>query len=865
MKHSFYSWFCSGLAGLLCCPFLSAAEPKPVLDFDFSKSNKGVISDKAGSGLTLKLGKDATIEDGALVLNPSEDSFAAADNIAFRKWADKLRQNEIASCFWIRFDEGTFKPAKNANKASLGLFDCFVDEQGRLCVKVFTKKTSLMKPIVLPSKFKVEYGKWYHVEFSYSMNERRVKLYVDGKFQMENDKLIMPEPEVEFLKIGDGFRGAVKDLKFYDAALESEELALSDATADDYEVLKKQAAEIATAAKNVNLKSWALELSGTANIYKANVGKVSIAAVKRLKKSLSNAKALADGIAANPQKTVSDSVVTTYVTPATTQALYLPYDLPENGKLTNHINVIMAQNEYETASVVVVPFKPVKNFTLKISDLKNGSNVLKADDIDIKLVKRWWQAGGAWQSYHIDMYYRLLTPEFLLNDDRIITTDDFRRTNQMLMHCPGGDVTLEISDFAYQNEWNDGHKLNWFYDAPTLQPLQLKESGRNQQYMITIHAPKGTAPGFYDGTVSLIGEGKEIGKMSISVRVLPFELPRPRTYADSGKIYMSHVNSYNGVEPTLVNAIKHNMFHLNGVASTPENILLCKKLGYPLDIFFTSIRGVGMPAFGGPAEKITPALQKRMEQMAIAPVLRYEKMFEKYSGLKDYEYYVCWTSESAWYGSIALNPDQISTMLHSRTHAKLFSHGMTYDIPCFSIGAYDMDSSTTICREYSDIWHAAGGRNITYADPFPGAENPGLMRRSLGLRLYKTNRFDGHMMHGYIESQMNEFTKYPGGDGDYRTFDMGVVQRDGFINNLSIIGYREGFDDVRYASLMKMQAEDALKNSKDELVVREAKRQLAWLERINGDKIDMDTFRSNVQYRILVLADLIKARSTKGK
>lgn len=306
----------------------------------------------------------------------------------------------------------------------------------------------------------------------------------------------------------------------------------------------------------------------------------------------------------------------------------------------------------------------------------------------------------------------------------------------------------------------------------------------------------------------------------------------------------------------------HNLNHLTSVACSVDALKESVRIGYPMDIVFVRSMKSGIPQFGGPEDQITPALEERRKNMAVAEMLRWQKRFEKYTGRKDYTAYVCSSSEDDRYVAVSLWRDQLSRLLNERTHFKLFSHGMRDSVPFFAPGILDMDVASLIRVDYPGIWHAANGRVLSYGFPFPGPENPGLMRRTLGLEHYKY-KYDGHMMHGYMSSQFNEFTNYPNGDGDYRTFCIAYPQRGSFINRLPILGIREGYDDVRYASLMKMQAEKAMKTSKDELVVREAKRQLAWLERVNGDKFDMDNFRSNVQYRILVLQNLIKERGGK--
>ncbi len=864
MKRSMLGLFGSGLAGVFCASVIaSAAEPAPVLDFDFAKSENGVIRDGASSGLRLTLGEDAEIEDNALVLTPSEDSFAAADEAAFRNWAKKLDTREISAAFWIRFDEGgIFASPRNADKASLGLFDCFRTEDGRIGITVFTKKTELMKPVTMYSKVKAEYGKWYHVEFSYSMNRRRYALYIDGKFQMENDRLIIPVPAVGELKLGDGFRGAVRDLKFYDAALENEELSISGATADDYDKLKAEAQSIAV--KNIYLQAMCRELANRAVSCKGKIGKVSTAAYKRLAKAIGNAKAVAEGI--SKENTVSDKVVTAYVTPATTNALYLPYDLPENGSISNQVNIVAAQDEFETASVIIFPFRPVKQFTMSMTDLKNGKNVIPGKSADIKIVKRWYRTGGAWMTYHVDLYTRVLTPDNMVYDDSLFEVDEFRRTNKVRLAYPSGTEYVDISEFLYYREWLKDHMLAAFKDAETLQPADLKEAGRNLQYMITLKVPKGTAPGLYTGKLNLTADGKNAGTMDVNLKVLPFVLPQPKTYDNTANPYISHVNYSTGTEECLKFAMDHNMMHLARVANNKDAIRLSKKVGYPLEIIFDSpdgFRGEGWD-FGGPESKRTPEYNAQMERMALAPFLRLEKDIETITGKKDFILYRVQTSEASHYNAVSQGPDQLSEVLNSKTRTRLFSHGMTKNLLAFSPGIYDMDSATNRLREWADVWHAAGGRAITYAHPFPGPESPGLMRRTLGLELYKHDRYDGHMMHGFVGTQLNEFTKYPGGDGDYRNFDMALQTGDGrLMESTSALGYREAFDDVRYATALKVQAENALKNSKDELVRKEAKRQLAWLERVDGIMMDMDAFRANAQYRIVTLQNLINER--KGK
>lgn len=756
---------------------------------------------------------------------------------------------EFAAAFGIKFPM-----IFGSKEADFGLFKCYVDDNGYLAVQITPKRTEMLKPLVLTSKVKVKSGTWYHVELSCSMNSRRAALYVDGHFQVENDQILIPAPEALPIAEDAEFGGEVRDLKIYDAALFSEELAYADSA--DYADWQKRAQAVAANQKNQYLASWAKELAG--RFEKVDRSKITIAAYKRWKTAIKNAEKVAS------EEDLKNEPVKAIVTPATTQALYLPFDQPES---LGQIEIVMAKDEYESASVIAYPLVPVKNFTIRMTPLRDGSNVLPA--ADIKLVKRWYRTGGAWMSYHTDLYSRLLTPDMLLHDDKLVKVNEFRRTNQFLMKYPTGPKYQDVSDFGYNRQWLKNGLQNYVQDAPTLQPLDLTESGRNQQYIITYHAPKDAAPGIYSGLVEMLADGKKIGDIPVRVRVLPFILPQPATYDDPEKVYLSHINSYDGVEQNLINAKQHNFMHLSSVASTPERIKQAVKVGYPLDIIFDMVvrrYNVGNLRFDGPESAWTKDVDDQLLRLVLAPYLRFQGNLKTYAGLdpKDYLIYRCQTSETGSYDAISLGPDRLSRVLCENTSVRLFAHGMSDALPSFSPGIYEMDSSTHQSADIARIWHSFGGRAITYAFPFPGPENPGLMRRALGLELYHTKRYDGHMMHGYVEEQLNEFTKYPGGDGDYRTFCLAYAAKDGCINRIAIVGCREGYDDVRYATMLKRQALAALK-SKDTLVVREATRQLVWLERIDGEKMDMDAFRVGAQYRIMTLMELIKKQEGGAK
>ena len=853
-----------------CVLFLSlaasASEPVPLLNFDFSKTSGGRVLDSAASGLTLNLGKAAVLKDGALVFNGSRDSFAAADADAFKRWAGQIDLREISCAFWVRFDRAT-RAVRDA-APSLGLFHCALNAENKLEIHLLAAPTEIMTDrLVLRSRDKIKPGAWHHVEFNFSANRRRYSLYLDGKWQMENDSLTLPALALGPFKMGSGFQGAIKDLKFYDAALDSETLAIASQTAADYDAMAGAARALAGSVKNTTLRAWANALAKRAAALKADMGKTTIAQARALARDIRNAQTLALGIE-DAAATIADQPVTVYAVPPASQALFLPYDLPEVGRLSNKIELFAAQGEFESASIVVVPFKAIKNFTIKLGDLKGKAGTLPATNVDLKLVKRWYRTGGAWMTYHADKRQRVLVPDLLLNDENIVRVDENRASNELLLHFPRGDQYVDVSRYAYDQTYLDTAN-DPFYDAPSLQPVALPEAGRNQQYLLTFHVPETAAPGFYDGTLELLADGQAAGKVAVSLRVLPFVLPEPKTYYDITRPYYSHINSAPSDQPwlfssALANLKNHSLLHASRVSDTAWQIEEAKKIGYPLNELVSAAKPgprAWLANFGGPPELITTNDQAVLDRIFLRGLKKQTDFYEKHIGSNVVFYHVA-ASEASSYRALVLALERGSDLYHEFSSGRIMTHGMRDALYMFTSDFNDMDSATNIRKDWAEIWHAAGGRIMNYCNPFPGAENPAWFRRKIGLLMYKAH-YDGQMLHGYFARFWNEFAEWPGGDGNYRNFGMVYPQRNGFINTLALLGAREAYDDVRYATKLRQLALEH-RDSADVRLAREAKRQLVWLERLDGEKADGDAFRTGAAHRILTLLELIRVRGGKS-
>jgi len=95
-------------------------------------------------------------------------------------------------------------------------------------------------------------------------------------------------------------------------------------------------------------------------------------------------------------------------------------------------------------------------------------------------------------------------------------------------------------------------------------------------------------------------------------------------------------------------------------------------------------------------------------------------------------------------------------------------------------------------------------------------------------------------------------------NGVFREFNLVYPTQTDVIDTIAWEGFREGIDDIRYATKLKMLAEEAL-DSGDPARVAAANKALDWLEETDERKVSADWLRSEMIYHILKLLDLAAA------
>lgn len=556
-----------------------------------------------------------------------------------------------------------------------------------------------------------------------------------------------------------------------------------------------------------------------------------------------------------------------YVVPALSSIPRMPDRLPPDARAGDTVRVTAAQGEYEPASFVIHPLRDIDKLELKATALNGPGGSIPAEEVDLKIVKAWYQAGTAWYSYFADVQRRELTPELLLNDDALIRVDHEKKENYLRVGSEYRWVSYPPSEAK--------EAFNYFTepvaDSRTLQPFNLAK-GRNQQIWITVRVPEGTREGIYQGEVQLSAQGKSLGGMKLLVRVLPFELPSPRTYYNLENDYLVtlyHTGVLENPEQfglsrdaaevqqrkIFENIRKHNVMNpLSGVDIHPgkkgmeehlrREIELMKETGLSTRPFLT--RGWSYPR---PDEKDAP--EKTRERMdAINKVLR---------ELVDHDeiYVTTWDEAGA---------DRVRIM--REVHEYTATHGLklwatTAKGRHFEMAGYLIDYANHggwPAREQATQWHAIGSKVASYAGPHTGPENPDVFRRWEGLARYKAN-YDGSFNYKYYgglhstlwKKQMpNVWNDFMG--GTFRQFSLVYPTADGVVDTIAWEGFREGIDDVRYATQLKLEAERAMKDG-DVKARMVAKKALMQLELVDAKSADLNHVRQELIASILSIRD----------
>ncbi|YCM44621.1 hypothetical protein V2O64_01120 [Verrucomicrobiaceae bacterium 227] len=587
-------------------------------------------------------------------------------------------------------------------------------------------------------------------------------------------------------------------------------------------------------------------------------------------KSFLRLSALLAFVSSNTPVLAEDLKLTLFEVPALSSIPRLPDALPSDARLTKELRLVAAQGEFEPASFVIAPHVDVSRLTISASSLMGPDGAsIPAGNLDLKVVKCWYQGGTAWYSYFGDSNRRELVPELLLNDEKLVRVDREHQENYLR-------VGEDYQSISYPRE-KATKAFNYLTepvsDAQTLQPIELRD-GEHKQIWITIQTPADCPAGIFRGSLKLEADGQPAGEMGIALRVLPFALPMPKTYYDldldylvtlygTGILDMCHRldipqdvadKQQNAIYQNLLNhnvfncrsdlTLSHQKDRAGAIVRLQHELRLMKEAGFQMKPLLS--RGWSYPA----GEKDMDDYKARIDDLIETLVGEV--------GHQDI-YITSW--DEAGVDRIKIIRERAEYTASKGIKLWVTTHqGRHFEMAGYTIGYANHGGWPS--REKANRWHSLGSKVASYAGPHTGPENPDVFRRMEGLARYKAY-YDGSFNYLYFSGlhpslyerqKQNVWNDVMG--GAFRKMNLVYPTANGMIDTIAWEGFREGIDDVRYATKLKQDAEEAIASGKVEAIYA-AKKALMWLELLDDRSADLNEARLEMIEHILKIRTAI--------
>ena len=542
-----------------------------------------------------------------------------------------------------------------------------------------------------------------------------------------------------------------------------------------------------------------------------------------------------------------------YRTTPITSTMVLPYTAELPGTLTDRLELRACAGEVESASLVLWAPEKTPGLLLRVADLQGPGGTIPAAQVDLKWVKCWFQAGSAPHGVGQDRSHKVLVPELLLNDDALVRVDLTPQLNLLRLSFPAGPKYTDINGPA-NVPWGWRATLSEFpvRDADELQPLDL-EPACHQQVWITVHVPEGIRPGTYRGTLTAVAAQETKAEIALEVEVLPFALVPPRTHYDLSQDFTGSLYYWGELDPTGAGSIGYkvtseeqfraelrHMFAHNTVAPamviSPEVVYGNEPLfrrtlelmretgmsGRPL--YFADSGMIGAPT--GPAE-LDRLRQNVAQTIRLAREYGFTEVY--FYGLDEATGDRLRTQRTAW----PAVHEAGGRVIVSGFRGQFEAVGDLLDL-CNWAGPPD--------PAQPPLWHGAGHKLWNYANPQTPVEDPAVYRRSYGLVLWKAD-YDGACTYCYMDSSGTPWNDL---DCDsYRDHNVAYPTTNGIVPTLALEGFREGLDDVKYATVLRLAVDEALRTDSADAQASAAQA-AAWLDGLDPATADLDAARAEM-------------------
>lgn len=521
--------------------------------------------------------------------------------------------------------------------------------------------------------------------------------------------------------------------------------------------------------------------------------------------------------------------VTTYVIPPISDTKVLPSSPISHNYISNQISIAASPGEYESASFVIQSQQDIPSLLIQPTDLVGTTGILPSGNIDIRVVKSWYQG-----AYDLDVGYHgvYLTPELLLKDDSLVKVEGTAWDN------PGGNNYLKLTSGKYvlisqRNDTEYGPAViplteRPIRDAPALQPANIHK-GLNKQFWITVKVPDTAKAGTYNAEIRLLTGPRLIGRLQLKLQVLPIQLARPYlTYSIYYRGQLKDAGSISSEEKdqTQFTAEMNDLFS-HGISN--PTVYTADSLSRLEDIL--SIRdSIGLsnqPLFF-------------LDSPEIYDVQSFNNLVHSFGITEIYLYGVDEGSAEENIAAIdAIHDRGYKAFVAINNSTAAASVASSLDILVRS-GAPNASLAAT--------YHNYGHKVFSYANPQVGPEYPRTFRLNYGLLLWQKD-YDGAMDYAYQHSYGDIWNDFDSAE-DYRDHVFAYPTMNGVIGTVQWEGYREGVDDVRYLTTLRNTIQTAKAAGKDTSAAE------AWLADLKASDLaaqNLDAIRAQMVNYLLGL------------
>ena len=505
------------------------------------------------------------------------------------------------------------------------------------------------------------------------------------------------------------------------------------------------------------------------------------------------------------------------------------------------------RGEFEPISIALWSPENVDQVSVHTSALEGSTGRIPATNLDVKLVKWWYQKSSRWWSQSA------LVPRFLVNDDTLIKADHQRRRNDMKLSFADGIRYAPPPSYPRDaiEEEMDAFPIR---DSDTLMPFDLV-GGQNKQIWITVKVPDDAAPGRYAGDlVFKTGDG-EIARVELGVRVLPFLLPAPKTHYDLNQDYTAGFYYRGRLDPAGKGKVGYvakseaqlrvelKMMFDHGIVAP----LLCPPVwGPPEALFRRELQIMRETGMAGRPLYLGRGMGNATEKEKLAEIQSYVR--QRIALARQYGF-----TEVYFYGRDEAGGEalysQIPTWQAVREAGGKMHVSLTHQWRDKAPDVLDLAiAAGWPSRELAAARHRLGHKLSAYW-LWTKNHDPLMFRRNHGLYLW-SHDYDGFTPYCFMHNHGGVWNHF---DGTSEDFNIAYPTVNGAIGALPLEALREGIDDVRYATLLMQRIERTRRHGAVDAkaVAEEA---FEWIESVPFLVADQDAVRGRMIGYIIQLS-----------